>query len=331
MRNNVQICHEIQNLIQKKIIWGASCGFIRIDEGAAKEERNYMGVQGCEAPWSERPVAEGMLYDLASVSKVVGTTTRILQLIDEKKLDFDTPVSEKVPEFRHTEVTVRHLLLHTSGLQGDFERKGELKDKEELLDWLWKLPLRTEPGREVCYSDPGYILLGLLIQAVDGCSLDESMRKHIFEPLGMKDTGYHPEAPLERFLPEEYREGRGMVCGVAHDSKAYLLGESGSAGIFSTLSDLMIFVEAYLQRDSRLFSAEMFQTILDTTFKDRGLGWNKEYGNHILYHTGFTGTSILMDLDAREGMILLTNRIHPSRDNKVFLEERIALNHLWLD
>ena len=185
----------------------------------------------------------------------MGTTTRILQLIDEKKLNFDTSVSEQVSEFRHPEVTVGYLLLHTSGLQGDFERKGELKDKED----------------------------------------------------------------------------RGMVCGVAHDSKAYLLGESGSAGIFSTLSDLISFVEAYLQRDGRLFSEGMFQTILDTTFKDRGLGWNKEYGNHILYHTGFTGTSILMDMDTREGMILLTNRIHPSRDNKVFLEERIALNHLWLD
>ena len=166
----------------------------------------------------------------------MGTTTRILQLIDEKKLNFDTSVSEQVSEFRHPEVTVGHLLLHTSGLQGDFERKGELKDKED----------------------------------------------------------------------------RGMVCGVAHDSKAYLLGESGSAGIFSTLSDLMSFVEAYLQRDGRLFSEGKFRTILDTTFKARGLGWNKEYGT-------------------REGMILLTNRIHPSRDNKVFLEERIALNHLWLD
>ena len=122
----------------------------------------------------------------------MGTTTRILQLIDEKKLNFDTSVSEQVSEFRHPEVTVGHLLLHTSGLQGDFERKGELKDKED----------------------------------------------------------------------------RGMVCGVAHDSKAYLLGESGSAGIFSTLSDLMSFVEAYLQRDGRLFSEGMFRTILDTTFKD---------------------------------------------------------------
>ena len=113
--------------------------------------------------------------------------------------------------------------------------------------------------------------------------------------------------------------------------KTLATAASGADGSFSTLSDLMSFVEAYLQRDGRLFSEGMFQTILDTTFKERGLGWNKEYGNHILYHTGFTGTSILMDMDTREGMILLTNRIHPSRDNKVFLEERIALNHLWLD
>lgn len=331
MRNKIQIERGIERLIEEKVLCGASFGFIDENEEEQESEVCYSGVQGCVSPWSERRVAADMLYDLASLTKVVGTTTRILQLIDEKKLNFDTSVSEQVSEFRHPEVTVGHLLLHTSGLQGDFERKGELKDKEELLDWLWKLPLRTEPGMEVCYSDPGYILLGLMIQAVDGCSLDESMKKHIFEPLGMKNTGYHPEAPLERFLPEEYREDRGMVCGVAHDSKAYLLGESGSAGIFSTLSDLMSFVEAYLQRDGRLFSEGMFQTILDTTFKDRGLGWNKEYGNHILYHTGFTGTSILMDMDTREGMILLTNRIHPSRDNKVFLEERIALNYLWLD
>lgn len=331
MRDKNQMGQEIERLIESGVIWGASWGFVDASGERMKKETHYSGVQGCREPWSRRPIAEGMLYDLASVSKVVGTTTRILQLIDEGKLNFDTPVSEKLPEFRHPEVTVRQLLLHTSGLQGDFEGKGSLKDKEELLEKLWQLPLCTKAGEEVCYSDPGYILLGLIIQAVEGCSLDESMQKHIFEPLGMRDTGYHPAAPAERFLPEEEREGRGVVCGTPHDSKAYLLGESGSAGLFSTLSDLMIFAEAYLRQDERLFSQKMFQSLLDTLYRDRGLGWNKEYGEHILYHTGFTGTSILMDMDAREAMVLLTNRIHPTRSNTVFLEERIALNHLWLD
>ena len=342
----------ISGLIGEGVLWGASYGFVGpvgenrtayVDRGRESQEKcglqqgellevqtYYEGVQGCEAPWSERKLANGMLYDLASVSKVVGTTTRILQLIDTGKLGFDTPIQSLVPEFIHPQVTVGNLLLHNSGLCADLPGKYHMS-KESLLDEIYHLPLESEPGSQVCYSDPGYILLGLVIQEADGCSLEESMQKGIFGPLGMKDTSYHPQASFDRFVPEERRKDRGMVCGEAHDSKAHLLGESGSAGIFSTLDDLMIFVQSYLAQDSRLFRKEMFQKLLETDVDGRGYGWNLEYGKGIFYHTGFTGTSILMDMEKKEGFVLLTNRIHPTRENTVYLEKRKELNHVWLD
>lgn len=324
MRKHNQIQKTITDLINEGVLWGASYGFV----GQTKEVF-YEGVQGGEKPWSERRIEAGMLYDLASVSKVVGTTTRILQLIDQNEIGFDTPVKKLLPAFVHPQVTVSHLLLHNSGLSGDLSGKYQMS-RERLLKELYALPLQTEPGSQICYSDAGYILLGLIIQAVEQYSLEESMQKNIFKPLGMKNTSYHPQVSIERFLPEERRKDRGMVCGKVHDSKAYLLGESGSAGLFSTLDDLLIFAEHYLAQDSILFSRRIFQKILETEVGGRGYGWNLEYGKGILYHTGFTGTSMLLDMKNGEGFVLLTNRIHPSRQNTVFLEKRRELNRMWL-
>lgn len=319
-----EIHGRIREMIGEGVIWGASYGFTGKEEGTF-----YEGIQGAFAPWSARRLGPGMLYDLASVTKVVGTTSRILQMIQEGSISLAARVSEILNRFRCPDITVEHLLLHNSGLPAEIPDKRTLT-ADNILDRLYLTEPQTRPGEAFCYSDPGYILLGLIIEAVDGKNLEESMREHVFGPLGMSETSYHPSAAAERFVPEEYTQARGVICGEVHDSKAHLLGESGSAGLFSTLEDLMIFAKAYTRRDSRLFRQEIFELLEETVCFGRTLGWSVEYGPHTLYHTGFTGTSMLIDMETRQSFLLLTNRIHPTRENPRFLECRKDLNEMWL-
>lgn len=315
------------------------CGSTRMKAGTAQKMVLNMistavmireGVQGVVAPWAHRRLEAGMLYDLASVTKVVGTTTRILQMIQEGRLSLFTPVSWVLGQFRYPDITVEHLLLHNSGLPAEVRDKRTLT-RDNILPRLFETEPESLPGERFCYSDPGYMLLGLMIKALDGESLEAVMGKAIFSPLKMRQTSYHPKADIERFVPEEYTQARGMICGEVHDSKAYLLGESGSAGLFSTLEDLMVFARALTRRDDRLFRREIFELLDKVEVYGRTLGWSVEYGPYTLYHTGFTGTSILIDMEKRESFILLTNRIHPTRDNSRFLEWRKRLNQMWLE
>lgn len=326
MEQREQIHKQINTMIEEGIVWGASYGF----GGEGEEEESfYAGVQGAVPPWSSRGLAPWMLYDLASVTKAVGTTTRILQMVQEGRLSLSTCVGDVLGQFRYPDITVEHLLLHNSGLPAEIRDKKTLTPGN-ILQRLFDTEPGNPPGKRFCYSDPGFILLGLIIKAVDKKSLEEAMRDAVFSPLGMENTSYRPKADMERFIPEEYTQARGCICGEVHDSKAYLLGESGSAGLFSTLEDLMSFVRAFVSRDIRIFHKEIFELLERRQVFGRTLGWSVEYGPHTLYHTGFTGTSILMDMEKRRFFILLTNRIHPTRDNSRFLERRQRLNETWL-
>ena len=325
MKDWESVHRQIRDLIQEKVIWGASYGFVR--EG--KLYPFYEGVQGAVEPWSERKLEPGMFYDLASLTKVTGTSTRILQLIGEGKLDFSTPVQAVLERFSCPETTVGNLLLHDSGLPAEIPDKASLT-ADNIRERLFETKPEAAPGERYCYSDPGFMLLGMIVEESDGVSLDESYREHIFEPLWLKNTSYHPKGEIGRFIPEEHSQSRGWICGEVHDSKAYLMGESGSAGLFSTLDDMLHYVKAWLERDERLLRRELFEKVEHTCHFDRTYGWGTEYGAGTLYHSGFTGTSILMDMKAGEGFVLLTNRIHPSRDNTEFLERRKQINRLWL-
>ena len=325
MRDWEKIHGQIQQMVREKVIWGASYGFVKNGEVCPF----YIGVQGAGEPWAERDLEPGMFYDLASLTKVTGTTVRILQLIQEGRLDFSTPVQKVLGRFPNPEVTAAHLLLHDSGLPAEIPDKASLT-ADNIRDRLFGTKLEAAPGERFCYSDPGFMFLGLMAEELDEASLDESFREHIFAPLGLADTSYHPRGEIGRFIPQEHSGERGWICGEIHDSKAYLMGESGSAGLFSTLDDMLHFVSAWLNRDERLLSRELFEKVEHTCQFGRTYGWSAEYGPGTLYHTGFTGTSILMDVRAGEGLVLLTNRIHPSRDNAEFLERRKQINRLWL-
>lgn len=313
----------LHQYIQDQKICGASYAFLS-DNSAMT---HYEGVAGCIDPYRDQKLGPGYRYDLASLTKVVATTTRILQLIDEKKISYHTSVSDILHQFHYDQVTIRDLLLHRSGLPQDLTEKETLT-KENIINRIYDC--KVSNYHTTCYSDIGFILLGFLIETIDGMNLEETTQKHIFEKLHMYDTSFICKNTY-RYIPTEITIDRGCICKEPHDRKAHLLGGSGSAGLFSTLDDIILYAQAILNEDERLFTKDTYLCLKQTILDERGLGFEKPYGSHILYHTGFTGTSILLDLDKKNGFILLTNRIHPTRYQTDFLSFRKQLNELYLE
>lgn len=325
MKKNKEIERFLHQMIHHKYLAGASYAFFTPNF----KETYYDGVMGCIEPFDHRRLEEGLLYDLASLTKVVATTTRILQMINEKKLQLSTPVCEILSEYRYQSTTIEDMLLHRSGLPAEVIDK-QLLTKETIREKVYDTNIENEMIHQTCYSDVGFILLGFVIEKLDQLSLEESFQKHIAKPLEMEHTSYHVYNK-QKAIPTEITNERGCICGEVHDSKAYLLGESGSASLFSTLQDLVCFGQAMLSENNKLFEKEIFELLKSVTIQRRGLGWEKPYKESVLYHTGFTGTSILLDMDKKQGFILLTNRIHPDRNQTDFLVLRNKLNKIYLE
>lgn len=286
-------------------------------------------------------VEENTIYDMASCSKVIATTTIILQLLEQNCFQLNTPLQTILPEFKYPEVTIEHLLTHSSGLCSDDKAYRSCHSKEEMWKFITELPLEYEPGTKVVYSDFGFITLGFVIEHFVG-NLDEVARKSLFEPLEMKDTCYQPNqyGLTDRCAATEVTKDRGVIIGECHDGKGHCLnGISGNAGLFSTVQDLSHFVQMILN-DGLFHNKTILQPSTIELLKHprtdqlnikRTLGWisndqNQSDGHLIssscIYHTGFTGTSIYIDFVRNCSVILLTNRVHPTRDNDAIIEIR---------
>lgn len=316
----------INQSIQKNDIYGASYSLI----GKNENLKTYVGYQGNEN--DHIPLSSGMMYDLASVSKVIGTTTRIFQLIANNQLSLDSKVGEYLSDVSYPKIKIKNLLLHESGLQSDFDNVHSMS-KVELIKKVKCAPLIYTPGSRTVYSDLNYILLGWIIEKIDQIPLTEDLSIHIFQPLDMNNTTYSPHnIRLSQFIPTEYQKDRGgIIRGQVHDYKAYLLdGVSGHAGLFSTLDDLSQFAQVFLN-GGKYNNVQIFPEIMYTLLKDkeyrhdnRALGWDLWNPNkNMLWHSGFTGTSIALNLDNNEGFICLTNRIYPTRKKMGWIHERI--------
>jgi CubicO group peptidase (beta-lactamase class C family) len=282
-------------------------------------------------------VALDTIYDLASLTKVVVTTTMAMILVDEGKLDITKPVSAFLPKFRgewKDRVTVFQLLTHSAGFDAVAPLYKELKGKDAYLERIESMELAYEPGTKSLYSDLGEVLLGEILERVAGESLDAFARRRIFEPLGMKDTGYRPAAALlARIAPTENDPWRGrLLRGEVHDENAFALGGvAPHAGLFGTAPDLSRFAQMLLNGgvyDNRRIvsreTVERFTRRAGIPESSRALGWDtpspgssagtllspRSFG-----HTGFTGTSLWIDPDRKLFLILLTNRVHPTRAN----------------
>lgn len=336
--NKIELLEEkMKGWVEAGAMPGCAFGLITKDGGC--EYR----VLGASMLTPERREAKlDTLYDLASLTKVVGTVPAILHLIEAGDLTLETRISTILNEVGESRVTIRECLTHTSGAPADFPYR-DLLDKQAVIDAAAAL-LPREGSDLICYSDINYILLGTVIERLSGMGLDQAFHEWIFQPLGMKDTGFYPEK--ERSAPTEVREDRGLVWGEAHDGKAHAMGGiSGHAGLFSTVEDIGKFMLAVLNggrggKGSFLSMASlelMAREHAVSSHDRRALGWMMPYpgspmgdlcSDHSLFHTGFAGGSILMDLDRKAGFAVLTNRIHPSRENRAILDLRPRFNNM---
>ncbi|MDB4912619.1 MAG: beta-lactamase family protein [Gemmatimonadetes bacterium] len=295
---------------------------------------------------SPRPTAR-TLWDLASLTKVVGMTSAMMQLVETGKVDLDAPVQKYLPEWtghNKERVTVRHLITHQSGLPA-FKQYFKLNvSPDSTMKLMYSTPLDTLPGVKMVYSDIGAILLGQIIERVSGEKLDAYLARHVFRTLGMTDTRYKPPVSLRsRIAPTEVDPWRGRhLVGEVHDENAYALGQvSGHAGLFSTAADLTRLARAYLNggtldgaRFARAETITKFTTVADSTFSSRALGWDTPAENssagHFMKrpafgHTGFTGTSLWIDPPHDLFVMILTNRVNPTREHSKIGPVRVEI------
>jgi beta-glucosidase-like glycosyl hydrolase/CubicO group peptidase (beta-lactamase class C family) len=307
--------------------------------------------------------APNTMYDIASLTKVVATTTLVAKLAEGDfrattkpiavPLDLDAKVERYLPEWvsgpnaewRHR-VTVRHLLTHTSGLPAFKEYWRTSKGKADTLARIFAEPLEYEPGTKEIYSDLGIILMAEIVERLTGGTLDDLAKNLVFAPLGMKDTMYRPPKKLwPEIAPTEIDNNlrHRLVQGEVHDENAFAMGGvSGHAGVFSTAPDLAAFCQMLLnggvyahQRILRRATIAQFATPQQLSGGTRTLGWavpteggssGHYFSAHSFGHTGFTGTSIWIDPDRQLFVVLLTNRVHPTRENIKIQQVRPALH-----
>jgi serine-type D-Ala-D-Ala carboxypeptidase len=302
------------------------------------------------------------IWDMASLSKVLGMTSAAMQLVGQGKIDVNAPVQRYLPNWtgpNKQRVLIRHLLTHTAGLPPDQPPGSKPYDEithnpDSVAMLMFATPLDTLPGVRMVYSDIGAYVMGKVIEKVSGQTLDAYVHDHVFEPAGMHETMYNPPASLmARIAPTEFDPRRGgLVRGKVHDERSYYLGGvSAHAGIFSTAHDLTRFAQMYLNDGVMdgvrvLPSAQIkqFTVYVDSGFSDRALGWQKpDYpgfrypsgaawagtkpamSSRAFGHTGFTGTSIGIDPVNDVFIILLTNRVNPTRNNNKIQPVRRAL------
>jgi uncharacterized protein YbbC (DUF1343 family)/CubicO group peptidase (beta-lactamase class C family) len=291
------------------------------------------------------PMTLDTIFDLASLTKVVATTTAIMQLMERGKVRLNDPLAKYIPEFAQNgkeDITIRQLLTHYSGLAPDLDLKTQWEGKQTAYQLAWVMPPETTPGSGFIYSDINFIMLGELVEKVSGETLDAYTSRHIFAPLKMIHTRYLPPAAWRaKIAPTQYDEKDRMLHGVVHDPTARRMGGvAGHAGLFSTGDDLAKFAQALLDGgDGILSSAAVAKMTSPETPPSapilRGFGWDIDspfssnrgdllpvgsYG-----HTGFTGTSIWIDPTTRTYIILLTNAVHPrGKGNAIGLRVKVA-------
>jgi|ERR1035437_2019244 CubicO group peptidase (beta-lactamase class C family) len=298
--------------------------------------------------WSPSPVpTDSTMWDLASLTKVIALTSAMMQLVERRKVELDAPVQHYLPDWtgaNKEKVTVRHLLTHSSGLLAWRPLYKEAADATSALALAYATPLDTLPGVRMVYSDLGGILMGEIVRVVSGERIDRYFARHIAVPLKLHDSMFLPPASLlPRIAPTEIDPWRQRhLRGEVHDENASMLGGvSGHAGLFSSGRDLARIAQLYLNHGAlggvRIWKPEtiaQFTTVQDSTFSNRALGWETPSGmnsaGHLMKrpafgHTGFTGTSIWIDPAHDLFIVLLTNRVNPTRANTKITAVRQAL------
>lgn len=295
-------------------------------------------------------VGPSTVFDVASLTKVVATTAMAMLLAQRGQLDVDDPLSRWLPAFVEgraaddpaRQVTMRHLLAHSSGLPGYVEFYRTLREPASLLRACLALPLTAMPGTRAEYSDPGFILLGKALEACANEALDSYVHREIFQPLDFCATQFNPpDAQRDAIPPTEMDKSfRGrLIQGEVQDENAWVLGGvAGHAGLFSNVLDLLRFAEEILS-PGQVFSAETIEKFAERqgpVGSSQALGWDtpsdvgssagKHFSPHSIGHLGYSGCSLWIDLEAKVAVILLTNRTWPDRASQLIKQLRPAFH-----
>lgn len=315
-------------------------------------------------------VTDESIYDLASLTKVIATTSAIMKLYQEGKIDINDKVVKYIPEFANNgkeNINILNLLLHNSGLKAFIPFYKYYSTKEEVINAIYNAELDYEPDTKFVYSDLNAILLGFIVEKVSGQSLDKYCEVNIFEPLGMRSTAFLPDDKMKERIPptenDTYWRNR-LLKGEVHDEAASILGGvAGNAGLFSNAEDLYKFMRLLLNngsyynpysrglKEEKLFEPEyvsLFTKRFTEVFytNSRALGWDTKpdllpskyrmpcgelISDNCFGHTGYTGTSVWCDRDRKLIIILLTNRVYPSRDNEGIREVRPDIHNAAIE
>jgi uncharacterized protein YbbC (DUF1343 family)/CubicO group peptidase (beta-lactamase class C family) len=290
------------------------------------------------------PMTADTIFDIASLTKVVATTTAVMQLVQKGEVRVNDPVAKYIPEFGENgkdDITVRNLLTHFSGLREDFDLEPSWQGRDAGFHLAFAEKPVYPPGSRFLYSDTNFITLGALVERVTGTTLDQYCARKIFGPLQMSHTRFLPPvAWRSKIAPTEYDEQGKMLRGVVHDPRARRMGGvAGHAGVFSTADDLSKFASALL-KGSPVLAGDVVEKMTTpqqppTAQVLRGFGWDidspfsSNRGDLLpvgsFGHTGFTGTSIWIDPTTRTYIILLTNAVHPrGKGSAIALRSKVA-------
>jgi uncharacterized protein YbbC (DUF1343 family)/CubicO group peptidase (beta-lactamase class C family) len=285
------------------------------------------------------------VFDLASLTKVIATTTAMMQLVEQGKVRMNDPVAKYLPEFAQNgkeDITLRQLMTHYSGLAPDLDLTTPWEGKNTGYQLAFVEPPETTPGSGFVYSDINFITLGALVERVSGETLDAYTAQHIFAPLKMTRTRFVPPASWRaKIAPTQYDEKEHMLRGEVHDPTARRMGGvAGHAGLFSTGDDLAKFAQALLDGGGGILSAVTVEKMTSPEQPPqapvlRGFGWDidspfsSNRGDLLpvgsFGHTGFTGTSVWIDPTTQTYIILLTNSVHPrGKGNAIGLRTKVA-------
>jgi uncharacterized protein YbbC (DUF1343 family)/CubicO group peptidase (beta-lactamase class C family) len=306
----------------------------------------YRKAYGSRALEPKRePMTLDTVFDLASLTKVIATTTAMMQLVEQGKVRMNDPVAKYLPEFAQNDkedITVRQLMTHYSGLAPDLDLTTPWEGKNTAYQLAFVEPPETTPGSGFVYSDINFITLGALVERVSGETLDAYTTQHIFAPLKMTRTRFVPPAAWRaKIAPTQYDENEHMLRGVVHDPTARRMGGvAGHAGLFSTADDLAKFAQALLNGGGGILSAVTVEKMTSPEQPPqapvlRGFGWDidspfsSNRGDLLpvgsFGHTGFTGTSVWIDPTTQTYIILLTNSVHPrGKGNAIGLRTKVA-------
>jgi uncharacterized protein YbbC (DUF1343 family)/CubicO group peptidase (beta-lactamase class C family) len=338
----------VDAVIQSAISDGTIPGAVLIvgHDGAVIYRKAY-GERALEP--RRAPMTLDTVFDVASLTKVIVTTTAVMQLVERGEVRLSDPVAKYLPEFAQNgkeDITVRQLLTHYSGLAPDLDLKTAWEGKSTAYAMAFAETPEDSPGAKFTYSDINFIVLGALVERVSGEELDQYAARHIFAPLKMMRTRFVPPTDLragwiEKIAPTQYDENEHMLWGVVHDPTARRMGGvAGHAGLFSTGDDLAKFAQALLNGGDGILSALAVEKMTRPEQPPsapvlRGFGWDIDspfssnrgdllpvgsYG-----HTGFTGTSIWIDPTTETYIILLTNAVHPrGKTNAIALRSKVS-------